>query len=227
MNFKMRKAVLLITLFLVSHNISAQKFMKKIQLKEGTVTTIKQNDLTIDYLLQVYNEKSAAHLIGDISLRVQNNEETIAEFYIDNDSTEDIYNTKIYKNYVLTFTIENNNKYLIIEPAQFGKIFALSSHGSATVGGENDLLEIEITDFQHEWGYDAPPEDPNRNYFEDINYTLKVKIKDVVKNFNFSSSEIEDHYTIELKHYSILILSDKYKDSSSLIEMVIHKKEGK
>ena len=80
MNFKMRKAVLLITLFLVSHNISAQKFMKKTPLKEGTVTTIKQNDLTIDYLLQVYNEKSAAHLIGGISLRVENNEETIAEF---------------------------------------------------------------------------------------------------------------------------------------------------
>jgi hypothetical protein len=201
--------------------------MKKIPLKEGDTSSIEVKDLTLNYLLQVYDEKSAAHLIGDIYLRVNNKVETIADFYVDNDSTEGIYYTRIYKNYFLTFVIENNEKHLIIEESQFGKTFALSSNGSSTVGNENDLVEIEIIDFQHEWGYDAPPEDEGRNYFEDVSYTLKVKTKDVVKNFNFFSSELKGNYTIDLGSYSILVLSDKYKESSTLIEMIINKKEGK
>ncbi|MEW7292558.1 hypothetical protein [Aquimarina sp. 2304DJ70-9] len=220
----MRKVVLFITVFFISYSINAQEFMKKIQLKEGVSSTIKHDDLTISTLLQVYDEKSAAHLIGDMYLKVDNNGEPIAGFYIDNDKSTKEYDTKIYKNYFLTFMIENNNKYLIIEQAQFGKAFALSSHGSSAIGNKDDLVGIEIMDYVHEWGYDAPSEDGNSNYFDDVQYTLQVKVRDVVKSFSFYSSEVKDNFVIDLERYSILILSDVYKDSSSLIEMIVNKK---
>ena len=219
----MNKTLLLITVFFVSYGINAQEFMKKTQLKEGSASNIKYEDLNISTLLQVYDAKSAAHLKGDMYLQVSNNGEPITEFYIDN-STKD-YFTKIYKNYFLTFLIENNTKYLIIEKAQFGKAFALSSNGYSTIGTKNDFITIEITDYIHEWGYDAPPENDNRSSFNDVQYTLNVKVKDVVKNFSFYSSEIKGGFTIHIEGYSILILSDVYKDSSSLIEMIVSPKE--
>lgn len=218
----MKKVTILVIVFLIAISTSAQEVMKKIQIKERTLNNIKYDSLNISTLLQVYDEKSAIHLIRDVYFRVDNNGETIAEFYIDNDdkSTKEYY-TKIYKNYFLTFLIEDNNKYLIIEKAQFGKVFALSSNGKSTI---SNLVEIEITNYLHEWGYTSPEED-SESYYQDVNYTLKVKIKDVVKKINFYSSEIKDNFTIELNGYCIQILSDKYKDSLSLIEMIINKKE--
>jgi hypothetical protein len=219
----MGKNIILMAISLMSINIYGQESMKKIQLEEG-INDIKYNDLNIAALLQVYDEKSAAHLIGDVFLRLDHNEESIANFYVDNDKSTKVYFTRIYKNYFLTFLIEKNNKYLIIEKARFGKAFALSSNGTSTIG---DIIEIEIKDYILESGYDAPPEDADRNYFSDVKYTLKVKVKNVVKNFSFYSSEVKENPIIEVEGYCIQILSDKYEDSSSQIEMKLSIKEGK
>lgn len=218
----MKKIALLITLFFVSYGIKAQEIMNKIELKEGSINNIKHIDLNIDTFFQVYDNKSEAHLIGDMYLKVVNDGEPIAEFYISKSTKE--YYTKIYKNYLLTFKLENNHKYLIIEQAQFGKAFALSSNGFSTIGNENDSIEIEIIDFIHEWGYDEPLGDGNSSYFDDVQYTLRLKTRDVEKSFSFYSSEIKDDFTLDLEGYSIKILSELYKDSLSLIEMIINKK---
>lgn len=211
----------------MSISSNAQGFKKKIELKEGLTNNIKYKALNIGALLQVYGEKSAAHLIGDMYLKLDNNGEFITEFYIDNDKATKEYYTKIYGNYFLTFVIENNIKYLIIEQALFGKAFALSSNGSSSIGNKDDLVEIEITNYVHEWGSDGLPQDGKSNYFDDVHYTLKVKVKNDVKSFSFYSSEVKDDFVMDLGEYSIQILSDLFKDSSSLIEMVITKKEGK
>jgi hypothetical protein len=218
----MTKTAIFITVFFLSYGISAQEFMKKVHLKEGAVNNIKHNDLNISTLLQVYNGKWAEHLIGDIYLRVDNNYDLIAEFYVDNDNSTKEHYTRIYKNYFLTFVIEN--KYLVIEQAQFGKVFALSSNGSSIVGNKDNLVELEITDFVQESGYDAPDEDKNRSYFNDVHYSLQVKVGDVVKSFSFYSSEIKGDFTVNIDGYSILIISDTYKDSLPLIEMIVNKK---
>lgn len=202
---------------------SAQESLKRITLKEGLVSNIKYKDLNLNTLLQVYDNESAGHLSGDIYLRIDSNDETITDFYIDNSKKE--YYTKIYKNYLFTFTIENNIKYLIIEESKFGKTFALSSNDSSIIVKKDDFVEIEITDIVQEWGYDAPPEDSDRSYFSDVHYTLKVKTGDIVKKFSFYSSELKGHLSFDLGNYSILILSDIHKDSSSLIEMRVNKKE--
>ncbi|PKV51729.1 hypothetical protein ATE84_3827 [Aquimarina sp. MAR_2010_214] len=221
----MKKITIFSIVFFISYSISSQEFMKKIQLKEGLLSDIKYNDLNITPLLQVYND-------GNISLKVKINNESIANFHINcdnttSDSERKEYYTKVYKNNFLTFKIENNNKYLIIEQAKFGKAFALSSSdGVLTISNKDDLIEIEITDYIHEWGYDAPPEDPNRNYFTDVQYTLKVKVKNVVKNFLVSSAELQSKgsFSIDLGSYNIIILSDQFGHKSSLIEMIIDKK---
>ncbi|WP_074405781.1 MULTISPECIES: hypothetical protein [Aquimarina] len=129
--------------------------------------------------------------------------------------------------------LQNNNKYLIIEQAKFGKALTLSSDEILTISNKDDLIEIEITDYIHEWGYDAPPEDPNRNYFSDVQYALKVKVENVmkaenvVKNFWVSSSELESKgsFSIDLASYNVLILSDRFGHKSSLIEMIIDEKK--
>tara|TARA_R110001583_G_scaffold36536_6_gene120327 strand:+ start:111784 stop:112452 length:669 start_codon:yes stop_codon:yes gene_type:complete len=222
----MRKLALLVTIIFISHTIHAQKIMKKIQLEEGSVSNIKYDDLNISTLFQVYDEKSAVHLIGDLYLRVDDNGKSIAEFYIDKSTKE--YYTKIYKNYFLTFAIENGNRYLIIEQAEFDKTFALSNKGNSKIGNKDNSVEIEITDYEHEWGTNAPPsEDGNASYFDDVHYSLKAKVKNIVKDFSFYSSEIKGNLSIDLEGYCIIILSDIYKDSSCLIEMKIIKKETK
>ncbi|WP_271784991.1 hypothetical protein [Aquimarina algiphila] len=198
--------------------------MKKISLKHGQSGIIEYNDLKITTNLNIYDKSSAAHLIGDISLEVQNNGESIASFYINNDPSERSYYTKAYKKYLLTFLIENNNYYLSIEPAQFGKTFALLNNGNLTIEDSKGNLEIELTDCGHEWGYDGPPEDKNRKYFDNANYTLKVITKDTIKSFNFYDSIIKNKYTIALENYTIDILSDRYTHTSCLLEMIINKK---
>ncbi len=220
----MKKAVLLIIVFFISINMSAQEPMKKLELMEGKSSSIKYNNLNLETLLQVYDETSAAHLIGDIYLAVYNNDELIANFYLDHHQPEEAYYTKIYNNYFLTFEIEQDRKYLIIEKAHFGKAFGLSTEGSCIIAENDDLFELEITDYTSEYGYDAPPEDENRTYFSDVHYTLKIKTKDLEKNVSFNSSEVKDDFVIEIGNYRIQILSDTYKDSSALIEMIIHKK---
>ncbi|SMG51676.1 hypothetical protein SAMN05661096_03805 [Marivirga sericea] len=222
----MRRVVILMLVLLVSFNICGQEPMKKIALQEG-IHNIEYDHLNLTALLQVYNEESATHLIGDLFLSLEHDGEEVASFYVEIDTSAKEYLTKIYKNYLLTFMIENSNRYLIIEKADFGKKFALSSNRSATIGNPHHAIELAITDYIYESGYDGPPEDENRNYFTDVHYTLKVKVKDVVKNFSFYSSEIKGDFIIELQDYEIQILSDLYKNSYCLIEMVVHRKEDK
>ncbi len=219
----MRKITILMLIFLISMTIYGQESMKKIQLEEG-VNAIKYKGLDIETLLQIYDEKSPDHLIGDVYLRLNANGETIASFYTANGKYIKEYNTKIYKNYFLTFLIENNKKYLIIEEAKFGKAFALSSHRSTLV---DNMVAIEIIDYMAESGYDGPLEDENRNYYTDVRYTLKVTVKDVVKTISFYSSDIKSGFMIDINGYGVRILSDRYKDSSALLEMIIDKKEDK
>ncbi|NMH89627.1 hypothetical protein [Flavivirga algicola] len=111
--------------------------------------------------------------------------------------------------------------------AKFGKAFVLSMDEILTIGNKDDLIEVEITDWIEEWGYDAPPEDPNRNYFSDVQYTLKVKVGDVIKKISISSSllELKGRFSIDLTDYNIIILSDNYQRDLSSIEMIINKKE--
>jgi hypothetical protein len=211
----------------MTHTTIAQFSMKKIRLKEGSDSSLNYANLNISTLLQVYAENAAPHLIGDLYLKVDNKGTTVAEFYKAHDGSTKEYNTKIYNNYLLTFMVDRQEKYLIIEEALFGKSFALLNDKIAIIGSKENLIEIEVTDYIHEWGYDAPPEVESRSYFSDVTYTLEVKVKDVVESFSFSSSEIKDTFTIDLEDYSILILSDLYKESSCLIEMIVNKKEDK
>lgn len=218
----MKKAIILITVLLTLISINAKVFMEKILLTEGTVSDIKYKSLNLSTFFQVYDEGSAEHLIGDVYLRVANNNETIAEFYVDKDKSTKEYYTKTYKNYFLTLLIENKNKYLIVEEAKLGKPFAISNNESSLI----DNIEIEITDYMHESGYNAPHKDDKSTYFDDVYYTLKVKTKDIEKDFRFYSSEIKGNYIIEFSDYNITILSDQYKHSTVLVEMIINKKNN-
>ncbi|MBS9461582.1 hypothetical protein KIM67_04110 [Flagellimonas sp. 389] len=112
---------------------------------------------------------------------------------------------------------------------QFGKAFKISSTESLTIGNQDEHMAIQLIDVIEEWGYDAPPEDENRNYFSDIEYTLKVVAKDIEKSISFYSSEIENkaNLTITFEGYKIGILSDTYNNSSASIEMVVTKNEDK
>ena len=112
---------------------------------------------------------------------------------------------------------------------QFGEIFIVSNSKSSTIGNLDESVEIEIIDFIEEWGYDATLEDENRNYYSDVQYTLGVQVKDLEKRFRFYSSDIEqkDSVAFDFGSHKILILSDKYTNSSALIEMIITKKDNK
>ena len=200
-----------------------QKLTKKIQLKEGLSTNINYQGLNLGTLLQVYDEKSAAHLVGDVYLRVDLNGKSIADFYVDNDKSKVDYLTKIYKNHLFTFVPENGNYYLNIEPAQFGRTFALSSQGSAIVGTNNDFIEVEITNYLFESIENSSFDDEEITYSSDVFYTLKVTKGDVARAFRFYSSDLKNHFVIDMGSHSIIILSDLYKDSSSLLEMIVDK----
>jgi hypothetical protein len=56
-----------------------------------------------------------------------------------------------------------------------------------------------------------------------VHFSLGIKVNDVIESFNFYSSEIEDNSTIEVGDYQIQILSFKYKNSSTLLEMMAHR----
>lgn len=109
----------------------------------------------------------------------------------------------------------------------FGDTFTLSStKKSFTIGTNEENVKIELLDFMEEWGYDAPPEDENRNHYSDVQYTLQVDIKGNKNIFNFYSSQIKqnDNFTIDLEDYTLLILSDNYANTSVSIEMKINRK---
>ncbi|WP_282180393.1 hypothetical protein [Maribacter stanieri] len=109
----------------------------------------------------------------------------------------------------------------------FGDTFTLSStKKSFTIGTNEENVKIELLDFMEEWGYDAPPENENRNHYSDVQYTLQVDIKGNKNTFNFYSSQIKqnDNFTIDIEHYTLLILSDNYANTSASIEMKINRK---
>ncbi|MGB2760864.1 MAG: hypothetical protein WBC58_12965 [Maribacter stanieri] len=109
----------------------------------------------------------------------------------------------------------------------FGDTFTLSSTKKSFIIGTNEEnVKIELLDFMEEWGYDAPPEDENRNHYSDVQYTLQVDIKGNKNTFNFYSSEIKqnDNFTFDLENYTLLILSDYYANTSVSIEMKINRK---
>lgn len=218
----MIKSVLFLALFFVSCGLRAQEFMEKIPLKEGKVDNIEVKGMVLSTLLQVYDENSASHLAGDVYLRVSNNNEAIADFYVDKDEVAREHYTKIYKNYFFTFDHENST--LIIEKAQLSRKFALSNIGTGMVEGKNDFMELQITDFIKESGYDAPLEEANSNYFSNVQYTVQVKVEDIVENLSFSSTDIKDDLTYNVAGYTIHILSDQYKDSLCYVEMKIENK---
>ncbi|MEM7548705.1 MAG: hypothetical protein AAF363_03465 [Bacteroidota bacterium] len=110
----------------------------------------------------------------------------------------------------------------------FGEAFTLSSNESSTIGNQDEYLEIKITDFIEEWGYDGPPGDKDRNYFSNVEYSLRVEVESIVEVFSFYSSEIgnDNDFVKSIGAYKILMLSDEYKNSSASIEMVVNKSEG-
>ena len=212
--------VLLLTTFFISITLFGQESMKKIQLKEGT-SIITYNNLEFNVLLQVYDEKAASHLVGDVSCKIQKSGDLIADFYLDNETTTREYLTKIYKNYFITFKIENDDKYLILEKAQLGQAFAISSKETCVIKEKDDTIELEITDYIHEWGDNSPIDTGENSSWDDVQYTLRAKVNDVEKNINLYSSEIKSDYKIEIEGYTIRILSDHYKNSYSLLELMV------
>lgn len=107
---------------------------------------------------------------------------------------------------------------------QFGEPFTLLNNVSTTIGDKDHPITIELTDFMEEWGYDAPPEVENRNYYSDVLYTIKIKAKETEKDISFYSSEInqEGDFSVDLMDYKLIILSDNYQNSSASIEMIIN-----
>ncbi|APQ18956.1 hypothetical protein [Maribacter hydrothermalis] len=196
--------------------------MKKIHLKEGA-SIITYNGLELDVLLQVYDKNAAPHLIGEVYCRIQKNGDDIADFSSDNDASTREYLTKIYKNYFLTFKIDNDDKYLILEQAHLGKAFALSSKKTCIIGEKDNPIELEITDYIHESGNDSPLDTGENSSWDDVQYTLRAKVKEVEKNISFYSSEIREGYTVKIEGYSISILSDHYKNSYALLELMVSK----
>lgn len=191
-----------------------------IPLKKGLNENISYENLTINALLQVYDKTTPAHKAGSFYLRVDRKDETIADYYVDYDHPNEGYFTKTYRNYFLTLKVENDNKYLIIEPTHFGKSFALSTKEKAVIG---EVVEIEISDYYQEWGNDDPIATSNSGYFADTHYTLRVKAGAIAKDFNFYGSQLKGDYTIDIENYSLQILSDKSENSYALIEMIINK----
>ncbi|WBX75121.1 hypothetical protein PG911_10675 [Tenacibaculum ovolyticum] len=110
-------------------------------------------------------------------------------------------------------------------PIQFGETFLLSSNKRAVVRSKDECLKIEIINFIEEWGYDASPEVENRNYYSDVQYTLRILVKDIEKMYSFYSSDIKykHKFSLDLENYKILILSDKYTNTSASIKMKINR----
>ena len=104
-----------------------------------------------------------------------------------------------------------------------GKAFALSSKETCIIGEKDDVIELEITDYIHESGDNSPLDTGESSSWNDVQYTLRAKVNDVEKIIGFYSSEIKGNYTIEIEGYRIQILSDQYKDSYSLLEMMVNK----
>ncbi len=193
--------------------------MKKIILTEGEMNNIEFRDLNLSTLLQIHDGNSGKHQKGEIYLRINKDAELIADFSVDqNDSTKDYY-TQIYQNYFFTFGKEH--KSLLIEKAKFGKAFTLSSVGVGIIGDKDAAVEVRITDYMMEWGYDAPPNDSTRQYFSNVQYTVQVKAGDLVESFSFYSAEIKDDFTFDDENFRIQIMSDQYKDSYCLLEMKV------
>ncbi|AXO81467.1 hypothetical protein DZC78_14055 [Olleya aquimaris] len=107
----------------------------------------------------------------------------------------------------------------------FGETFTLKNNTITNVGYQNEFITIELTDLIEEWWYDAPPEDKNRKYHSDIQYTLKITFDDIEKQFSFYRSEIKQDnlYTIKLDGFKIVIISDKYNNTSGSITMKVIK----
>ncbi len=221
-HFNMRKVALLIFLFLNSLGLCAQELMKKIYLQEGHVENIQFGDFSLSTLLQVYEEESASHLIGDVYLRVTENDEIIADFYASKEDPGKEYYTKIYQNYLFSF--EKENSLLLIEPSDFEKVFAISSKNNGIVGKGGNMVEVKIADSYMESGYDGPPQVIGRKYFMNVHYTLQVKVGDIVQNVSFYSTDIKDGISYNVAGCTIHILSDQYKDSVCFLEMMIEKK---
>lgn len=108
---------------------------------------------------------------------------------------------------------------------QFGETFLLSSNKRAVVRSKDECVKIEIIDFIEEWGYDAPPEVENRNYYSDMQYTLRILVKDIEKAYSFYSSDIKykNKFSLNFENYKIFILSDEYTNSSASIKMKINR----
>lgn len=110
-------------------------------------------------------------------------------------------------------------------PIQFGDVFLVSNTKNTIVGNYDEHLKIELINFIEEWGYDAPPGVENRNYYSDVQYTLRVLVKDVEKIYSFYSSDIKhkNKFSFNFKNYKIFILSDEYTNSSASIKIKINR----
>jgi hypothetical protein len=216
---------ILIGIVLVPHSLFAQDNTIKVLLKEGVNEEITYGNLKINALLTVYDKTAEVHLQGDISLNIQKeNGESVVSFYVNNDSIQTEYNTKVVGEYLLTFIIENKNRYLGIAPIELGKTFALSSQNLAILHNELDSIEIKISEVIHEWGYEIPDSNGYSDFFSDIVYSLEVKTNTTFEELYFNSSELKKEYSLNLEQYRIIILSERYHDTYSEIEMKLIRK---
>ncbi len=196
---------------------------KQIQLLKGSGEAITYKDLTIRTLFQIYDSAAAVQVLGTTYLRVYDNQTVAAEFYNVQDSTSRRYHTKAYKNYFLTFKTKAGQYYLNITQAHFGKAFALSNLQKVILHTKTDTIALEIVDVMEEYGWDAPPEIDDRTYFSHVAYTLKATSNKASKYFIVYSSDITNGLTLTFDTYTITLLSDQYKNASSVIEMVVRK----
>lgn len=217
----MKNSMSILLFTLATIHLCSQTESKRIALKEG-INEISYQDVAFQAILIRYNEKSAAHLVGDVSLSLEHKDKRITTFYVSGNETNSKYLHRGYQNLFLTFLIEGNTNILTAEEAKFDRIFTLLNNQPTSIG--DGALTLEITDSMHEWGYTGPPDDENRTYFSNVLYTLQISLPDTEEIVNFYSSDIKQGYSIDTKDHTIEILSDLYKNDSCLLEMIVRQK---
>ncbi|MEZ4936616.1 MAG: hypothetical protein R2799_03395 [Crocinitomicaceae bacterium] len=112
------------------------------------------------------------------------------------------------------------NKETNIKMQDLDQPFFLSLKENRTI--ENtDSLSIQFTGCVKEWGYDAPPEDPNRKYFEEVQYTLEMKHIGFTNTVSFTSSNIQENLYFLFHEFKIYILSEVYNDQNPKLELKV------
>ncbi len=85
-------------------------------------------------------------------------------------------------------------------------------------------LEIELTDWFLEEGWDVY-NNPEPQYFSNVDYTLTASIDTLIVNSTFSSRELESTpHIIPIGNYEIKVLSKSFNHQQQYISMIVREK---